>query len=232
MFCRGTVSSHLKSSIFQNKEEKYSDVALGPPLQSLEPQFMRPEFFHLCSFISSHSNHMKEMMAPICKGRKQAVCLLLYPQPSKDCMAISVLWKWDLVTQQKSACGHSIRKVLPGLSSLSPCHPQGPAPTVYLPGQMTSLVSGVTGAPQPFIPGCASTVGHSPAEPPRPLLWLPKVSARCWMPSRPHVASSAVRPEHLSTRPHTPAGPPARCPATPPPPLLGSLWSQSSDFFT
>lgn len=85
---------------------------------------------------------------------------------------------------------------------------------------------------QPFSPGCASTVGHSPAEPPRPLLWLLKVSARCWMPSRPHVASSAVRPEHLSTRPHTPAGPPARCPATPPPPLPGSLWSQSSDFFT
>ena len=157
MFCRGTVSSHLKSSIFQNKEEKYSDVALGPPLQSLEPQFMRPEFFHLCSFISSHSNHMKEMMAPICKGRKQAVCLLLYPQPSKDCMAISVLWKWDLVTQQKSACGHSIRKVLPGLSSLSPRHPQGPAPTVYLPGQMTSLVSGVR---LPFSPSALAV--HPP----------------------------------------------------------------------
>ena len=70
MFCRGTVSSHLKSSIFQNKEEKYSDVALEPPLQSLEPQFMRPEFFHLCSFISSHRNHMKEMMAPILQGEK------------------------------------------------------------------------------------------------------------------------------------------------------------------
>ena len=66
-------------------------------------------------------------------------------------------WKWDLVTQQKSACGHSIRKVLPGLSSLSPCHPQGPAPTVYLPGQMTSLVSWVTGALQPFSPGCAGS---------------------------------------------------------------------------
>ena len=85
------------------------------------------------------------------------MCLLLYPQSSKDCMAISVLWKWDLVTQQKSACGHSIRKVLPGLSSLSPCHPQGPAPTVYLPGQMTSLVSWVTGALQPFSPGCAGS---------------------------------------------------------------------------
>ena len=70
MFCRGTVSSHLKSFIFQNKEEKYSDVALGPPLRSLEPQFMCPEFFHLCHFIPSHSNHMKEMIAPILQGGK------------------------------------------------------------------------------------------------------------------------------------------------------------------
>ena len=84
MFCRGTVSSHLKSSIFQNKEEKYSDVALGPPLQSLEPQFTRPEFFHLCYFISSHSNHMKEMMAPILQGDKTGrVFTFVSPKPSK-----------------------------------------------------------------------------------------------------------------------------------------------------
>lgn len=64
------MSSHLKSFIFQNKEEKYSDVALGPPLRSLEPQFMCPEFFRLCYFISSHSNHMKQMIAPILQGEK------------------------------------------------------------------------------------------------------------------------------------------------------------------
>lgn len=83
----------------------------------------------------------------------------------------------------------------------------GPCPHRLPPPQMTSLVSWVTGALQPFSPGCGSTVGHSPAEPPRSLLWLLKVSARCWMPSRPHVARSTVRPEHPNTCPHTPAGP-------------------------
>ena len=152
------------------------------------------------------------------------MCLPLYPQPSKDCTAISVLQRWDLVTQQKSACGHSIRKVLPELSSLSPCHPQGPEPTVYLPGQMTSLVSWVTGALQPFSPGCASTVGHNPAEPPRSLLWLLKVSARCWTPSWPRVARSVETGASEHPPLHTCW---ATCPATP----AGSLWSQSSDFF-
>lgn len=133
MFCRGTVSSHLKFSIFQNKEEKYSDVALGPPLQSLEPQFTRPEFFHLCYFISSHSNHMKEMMAPILQGDKTGrvfTFVSLALQRLHGCKCAPEMGPGD---PAEVRCGHSVRKVLPGLSGLIPRHPQGPAPTVYLP---------------------------------------------------------------------------------------------------
>ena len=144
------------------------------------------------------------------------MCLPLYPQPSKDCTAISVLQKWDLVTQQKSACGHSIRKVLPELSSLSPCHPQGPAPTVYLPGQMTSLVSWVTGALQPWLcfhcgsqPSRASQVFVVASQGVCEV--LDAVVAPCCQ-ERSETGASEHPPLHTCW---------ATCPATP----AGSLWS-------
>lgn len=169
------------------------------------------------------------------------MCLPLNPHPSKYRTAVGVLSKWDLATRPRSVRGHGIRRVLSGPSSFGPCPLQGPAPIVYLPGQVTfctpvngcpcshltrSLVSPVTGALQPFSPGCTFTADHRPAEPPRSLLWLLEpgpVSARCLdaVPApccqeRGEDGASERLPPHtcLATcagRPPHPAAPPAHC---------------------